>query len=431
MSGKRRAAAIGQAVAGQAKDLSERTYQRARRLPKRVYERVFTGYGTPFRWLSAEFASSVAGDTLIALGLAGTLFFSVPSAEARDKVALYLLLTLAPYSVIAPLLPRFFARFPGSYRASLAASSGGRAAIALFLAIGVNTLWLYPLAFTLLVLSRLHTIAKGSLVPVTVPGPEALVAANGLLARVGIVGGAVAIPIGSAAVRWIGSWPALVVAALFFVLAALCAGQVPSPSEPSRDLEGARRGAAMPRLARLPMIATAVVRFINGFLLALLAFVFKDIDAPLADFGALLVAAGLGYGVASYVSPFLARRLREEPTVVAALAIEAAAAFITAQIFGLSAAVVLAASAGLAWGTAKFGFDALLQKTASREQRGAAFTRAETIFQLLWVFGALLPIAFTISSTVGLSFAGTAALFAQVVIVSGLLVEARNGENLD
>jgi hypothetical protein len=418
-------------VMGKMKNLSERTYRGALAAPRRVYERVFAGYGTPFRWLSAEFGASVAGDTLIALGLAGTLFFSVPSAEARDKVALYLLLTLAPYSVIAPLLPRFFSRFPGSYRASLAGSSAGRAAIALLLAVGVNTLWLYPLAFTLLVMSRLHTIAKGSLVPVAVPGPEALVAANGLLARVGIVGGAVAIPIGAASVRWIGSWPALVAAAMFFVLAALCAGQVPSPSVAARRVPRGRGHHAVPRLTRLPMIATAVVRFINGFLLALLAFVFKDIDAPLADFGALLVAAGLGYGVASYVSPFLARRLREEPTVVAALAIEAAAAFITAQIFGLTAAVILAASAGLAWGTAKFGFDALLQKTATREQRGGAFTRAETIFQLLWVLGALLPVAFTVSSTVGLSFAGAAALFAQVVIVSGLLVEARNGESAD
>jgi hypothetical protein len=417
-------------VVGQVKRFSDRTYQGARRLPRRVYDRVFDGYSTPFRWLSAEFAASVAGDTLIALGLAGTLFFSVPSAEARDKVALYLLLTLAPYALIAPLLPRFFARFPGSYRASLAASSGGRAAIALFLAIGVNTFWLYPLAFTLLVLSRLHSVAKGSLVPVTVAGPQALVAANGLLARVGIVGGAVVVPIGAASVQWVGAWPALVVAAICFALAALCAQQVPSPARPTASADWKLRRRAVPRLARLPMIATAVVRFVNGFLLALLAFVFKDVDAPLAEFGALLFAAGLGYGVASYVSPFLARRLREEPTVLAALAIEAAAAFITAQIFGLTAAVVLAASAGLAWGTAKFGFDALLQKTASREQRGAAFTRAETVFQLLWVLGALLPIAFTISSTVGLSLAGTAALFAQVVIVSGLLVEARNGDGL-
>jgi hypothetical protein len=221
-----------------------------------------------------------------------------------------------------------------------------------------------------------------------------------------------------------------VVAALCFALAALCAVQIPSPGTGTRKATERLR-LSVPRLARLPMIATGVVRFINGFLLALLAFAFKDTDAPLADFGALLVAAGFGYGVASYVSPFLARRLREEPTVVAALAIEAAAAFITAQVFGLTAAVFLAASAGLAWGTAKFGFDALLQKTAARDQRGAAFTRAETIFQLLWVLGALLPIALTISSTVGLSLAGAAALLAQVVIVSGLLVESQTGDNLD
>lgn len=416
------------AFRGRLERSSRNAYRAIRHGPRRMYDRVFKGYGTPFRWLSAEFGASVAGDTLVALGLAGSLFFSVPSAEARDKVALYLLLTLAPYSVIAPLLPRFFSRFPGSYRNSLTASSVGRAVVALLLAIGVQTFWLYPLAFTLLVLSRLHTIAKGSLVPVTVTSPQALVAANGLLARVGIVGGAVVVPIGAASVKWIGPWPALVVAALCFVLAALCAQQVPSPHRSTREIPRAAGKWTIPRLARLPMIATAVVRFINGFLLALLAFVFKDVDAPLAEFGALLFAAGLGYGLASYVSPFLARRLREEPTVLAALAIEAAAAFITAQVFGLPAAVILAASAGLAWGTAKFGFDALLQKTAARDQRGAAFTRAETIYQLMWVLGALLPIAFTISSTVGLSFAGTAALFAQVVIVSGLLVEARNGE---
>src|SRR3990170_2047853 len=225
MAGEGRAAGLGRAVAGKVQHLSEGIYQGARRVPRRVYERVFAGYGTPFRWLSAEFAASVAGDTLIALGLAGTLFFSVPSAEARDKVALYLLLTLAPYAVIAPLLPRFFARFPGSYRASLTASSAGRAAIALLLALGVHTFWLYPLAFTLLVLSRLHSIA------------------NGLLARLGIVGSAVVVPIGAASVRWIGSWPALVVAALCFGLAALCAAQIPSPSTGARKATGPLRRA--------------------------------------------------------------------------------------------------------------------------------------------------------------------------------------------
>lgn len=422
---RERFARVGRRVAGGAERLTIRALEGLKELPGRAYRRTFRGYTIPFRWLSGEFMASVGGDTLVTVALAGSLFFSVPSAEARDKVVLYLLLTLAPYSVIAPLLPRLFARFPGSYRAGLAGADAGRAVIALLMAVGVETLWLYPLAFALLVLSRLHTIAKGALVPVTVPDAETLVAANGLLARLGIVGGGLVIPIGAASIEWVGPWPALVVAALFFVLGALCAGQVPSPRLPAARTAAPGWRGAIPTTARLPMIATAVVRFINGFLLALLAFEFKGVEAPLAHFGALLAAAGFGYGVASFLSPFLARRLREEPTVLAALAIEAAAAYITAQVFGLTAAVILAGAAGLAWGTAKFGFDALLQKTADRNARGAAFTRAETVFQFLWVLGALLPAGFTISETVGLSLAGTAALTAQVVIVSGLLVVDR------
>ncbi len=418
---------VGRRLVGGAGRLSSRAYAGVRQLPGRAYRRTFRDYTHQFRWLAGEFAASVGGDTLVSIALAGSLFFSVPSADARDKVVLYLLLTLAPYSVIAPLLPRFFARFPGSYRAGLAGADAGRAAIVVLLFIGVETFWLYPLAFALLVLSRLHSIAKGALVPVTVPDAEALVAANALLARIGIVGGALVVPIGAASLQWIGPRPALVVAALSFVLAALCAGQVPSPGSAAESAATAGWRGVVPRVVRLPMIATAVVRFVNGFLLALLAFEFKGVDAPLAQFGALLAAAGFGYGVASFLSPFLARRLREEPTVLAALAIEAAAAYITAQIFDLIAAVILAGAAGLAWGTAKFGFDALLQKTADRDLRGAAFTHAETVFQLLWVLGALLPTALAMSEAeaFGLLLAGTAALSAQVVIVSGLLVESR------
>src|SRR5690606_11268068 len=37
-----------------------------------------------------------AGDTVVAISLAGTLFFQVPSGEARGQVALFLLMTLLP-----------------------------------------------------------------------------------------------------------------------------------------------------------------------------------------------------------------------------------------------------------------------------------------------------------------------------------------------
>ena len=41
-------------------------------------------------------AINAAGDTAFAVSLAGTVFFAVPSSQARDRVALFLLLTMAP-----------------------------------------------------------------------------------------------------------------------------------------------------------------------------------------------------------------------------------------------------------------------------------------------------------------------------------------------
>jgi hypothetical protein len=114
--------------------------------------------------------------------------------------------------------------------------------------------------------------------------------------------------------------------------------------------------------------------------------------------------------------------------VVAALAIEAGAAFVAGQFFARSDAAALiggaalAASAGLAWGTAKFAFDGLLQQVVEPGHRGSAFTRSETLFQLAWVIGAIVPVAITVNVEVGLAMAGVAALTAQTVFVSSLLV---------
>jgi hypothetical protein len=46
----------------------------------------------------------VRGDTLITIGLAGTIFFGVPTGEARGRVALYLLVTMVPFALLAPVV---------------------------------------------------------------------------------------------------------------------------------------------------------------------------------------------------------------------------------------------------------------------------------------------------------------------------------------
>ncbi len=74
---------------------------------------------------------------------------------------------------------------------------------------------------------------------------------------------------------------------------------------------------------------------------------------------------------------------------------------------------------------AKFGFDGLLQRTAEPAQRGTAFVRAETLFQLAWVFGAIFPVWITIDAEAGLAIAGIVALAVQTVFVASLLSDLR------
>jgi hypothetical protein len=386
---------------------------------------MFSSRGPGFRRLAQSHAGGTAGDTLVAMALGTTLFFSVPSTEARSNVALYLLITLAPFALIGPFLGAFFTRFPGAYRGGLVAASALRAVAAVALAMSLDTVLLFPLAFLSLVLSRFHGISRSSVVPIVLDDPDELVSGNAQLAKIGVVGSAFIVPFGLLGVGFGHPSVTLIIASIVYVWSALSAKGLPPlriERDRSREARALRKRSAAPREVRLARFATAGVRFLNGFLLLLVAFAFRDQDAGVADFSALLAAAGLGYLIAAFATPILDRRMSEEPMVVTGLAIEAGAAFVAAEVFGLPAAASLAAAAGFAWGTAKFGFDGLLQATVPEEGRGRAFTNAETFFQISWVVGALIPVVPVIPVTAGLTIAGISALVIQVVYVSAVLV---------
>ena len=384
--------------------------------------------GPRFRALAVTHALNAAGDTLVTVALADILFLTPDPSEARGNVVLYLAVTLAPFAVIGPFLGGLFARFPVAYRRGLGVASAVRAVVAVLMVVNLsNDIILFPLAFLMLVFSRVHGISRNSLLPVTLEGAHELVAANARMAKVGVFAGATAAILGGLLATGfgfisdtVGSRVALAVAVVAFALSAVAAQGVPFP--PRVEAQTGRLGVLrVTRSVRLAQLATAGVRFINGFLLFLLAFAFRDEQAGLLDFGFLLGAAGLGYFLGAVVAAWLERILREEPMVVAALAIEAAAAFIAAQAFGLVAGAALAMAAGFAWGVAKLAFDGLLQRSVPHQDRGRAFVRAETLFQLAWVVGALIPTAATIPSGVGLAAAGVLALAAQTVYVGGLI----------
>jgi hypothetical protein len=380
---------------------------------------VFRGWGHGYRRLAESHAASVAGDALVAVALAGTLLFSVPSVDARENVALYLLLTLAPFAVIGPFLGRVFERAPGAYRAGLILSSAGRAGVAVALGFTIDSLWLFPLAFLLLVLSRFHAISRASVLPVVVRDTDELIDANARLARAGVIAAAVVVPVGIGVEALVGPGIVILVAIGLYLTSAISATQLP----PVRvDPAGTGGRYSLPRPLRLARFATAGVRFLNGYLVLLVAFAFRDIDAGVGTLAALLAAAGVGYFVSAWIAPTLGRYVREEPMVVGALAVMAIAAFIGAQVLSLLAACVLAAAAGFAWGTAKFAFDAMMHTTLPASARGRAFTNAETMFQIAWVVGALIPVMPFWPTELGLSSAGVLALVIQVAYVSLVLV---------
>ncbi len=105
--------------------------RRTARAAARRVDAAFRRNGPAFRQLAVSWSANVAGDTLVAVGLAGTLFFSVPSSEARGSVALYLLLTIAPFAVVVPVLGGVFSRFKGIYRGSIIVASFLRTLLAL------------------------------------------------------------------------------------------------------------------------------------------------------------------------------------------------------------------------------------------------------------------------------------------------------------
>ena len=392
----------------------------------RAFTSVFRGWGHGYGRLAESHAASVAGDALVAVALAGTLFFSVPSTEARSNVALYLILTLAPFALLGPLLAKVFDRSPGAYRAGLALSSLGRVAVAAGFIFLIDSIWLFPLAFVMLVLSRFHGISRSSVLPVVVRNTDELIDANARLARAGVIAAAIVVPLGAGLDALFGVVPVLLGAIALYVVATVSATQLPPVTGVAHSPPGQRHRFKLPRDVRLARFATAGVRFLNGYLVLLIAFSLREGEAGVASLATLLGAAGLGYFLSAWAAPTIGRYVREEPMVVGALAIEAMAAFIGAQLLSLAAAAVLVGAAGFAWGTAKFAFDGMMHRTVPEEHRARAFTTSETMFQIAWVVGALIPVLPFWPTELGLSSAGVVALVIQVAYVSLVLLPERH-----
>src|SRR6266516_1613542 len=361
--------------------------------------------------LSWVHGAGALGDGMVAVALAGTLFFAVPLAAARPRVGLYLLVTVAPFAVVAPLLGRLLDGRRGASRLAMVGAFAGRAVLATLAASRLDSWELYPLTFGLLVCSRVHGISRSAIVP-ELAGPERpLVAVNGRCARVAAVGATVGALLAVVVHRFFGGSGVLHVAGFVFLAGAGLAlllpgtgtrqrrGSVPGTGVYDHVAEGALRGSVgLNTRVRLARSASALNRAVAGFTLFLLAFALRRHGVQTAGLGLLL----------------------EESLLLVGLALSAACTLSLAGHVGVVTGALAGLVMGAAVAAARLGFESLVQREVPLAARGTAITRAETAFALAWVLGALPPVALPLPTGPALVGVGLLCVVAGLGYAGGL-----------
>ncbi|MDG9726075.1 MULTISPECIES: MFS transporter [unclassified Streptomyces] len=403
-----------------------------------------------------------AGDVMITVALASTVFFSVPTDEARGRVALYLAITMAPFTLLAPVIGPLLDRLPHGRRAAMAAAMGARALLALVLSGAVisGSIGLYPAALGVLVASKAYGVVRSAVVPRLLPPRFSLVKANSRVTLCGLLATGVAAPI-AAGLQQVGPrWP-LYGAFVIFVAGTVLSFTLPPKVDSARGesrallaadehhlhghLHGSLRGPLRERLrgpGKRPglrtvgpavthaLAANAGIRCLSGFLIFFLAFLLRvhplSGQSAAVSLGIVGVAAGAGNALGTAVGAWLRSRA-PEIIIVTVVAIVLGAAVTAAVFFSTVLVACLAAIAGFAQALAKLSLDALIQRDVPEEVRTSAFARSETLLQVSWVLGGAVGIVLPLNGTLGLSVAAAIIAAGWLTTVRGLIDSARHG----
>jgi MFS family permease len=389
-------------------------------------------------------AASCAGDTLVAIGLAGTIFFNVPVGEARGRVALYLLMTMLPFALLAPVVGPVLDRFRHGRRYALALTMLGRAFLAYMIAEHIGGYTLYPAAFGMLVLSRAYGVARSAAVPRLLPDNLGLSEAGARASVFGTVAGAVAAPFGVAAVALGGAAWSLRLSMLVFVFGMVSALRLP-PRTDSQPPEVIPRILQLPghkgtkvlsgRLVIASLTGSATLRATYGFLTLFLAFAIRLHDLPTSLLGWSLpattaiglVAGALGLG--SFLATAVGTTLRiHRPALLQAggILVVTVTAIAAVFVYNLLFVAALCLATAVASGLAKLSVDAVIQEKVPERVRASAFAHSETLLMFAWVIGGALGLI-PFAGRLGLGvLAGFLALgLARAIVVSGRLRKER------
>jgi hypothetical protein len=368
---------------------------------------------------------SYGTDAMIVVALAGTVFFGASADAKRGNVLLYLLITMAPFAVVAPVVGPMLDRLQHGRRWAMAGTAIGRAVLALIMAgHATDLLVLYPCALGSLVLSKAYGVLRASAAPRLVPRGMTLTEANARLSIFGlgstlVLGGVVGVVI-----KVTGSYGfGLVLTAIGFAVCGYFAFRLPPQVDSAPVMQGPDPGVtAVSALAvgggdraRPPVVTRvrnwasrgfdshlivalqgeSVLRLLSGLLTIYLAFYIESTAhgwTAALQLGAVVAAAGAG----NFTGTGLGSRIkfgRPELVIVVSTAIAAATCLLVAILFDVLLAVAAMFVSSVANALSKIALDALIQRDVDETQRSSAFARSETFLQLSWVAGAALGVA--------------------------------------
>jgi MFS family permease len=360
---------------------------------------------------------SYGTDAMITVALAGTVFFGASAQAQRGNVLLYLLITMAPFAVVAPVIGPALDRLQHGRRWTMAGTAIGRAVLAVIMA-GHPTelLVLYPCALGSLVFSKAYGVVRAAAAPRLVPPGMTLTAANAKLTIFGlgstlVLGGFVGVVIKVSGSYSLG----LLVTAIGFAACGIFAFKLPPqvdsassaarhPQEPIRP----RTQDRVPPMSRLkswarkgfdPHLVIAlqgesVLRMLSGLLTIYLAFYVESTSHGLT--GALELAGVVGAaGVGNFAGTAIGTRLpmgKPEGVIAVSTCVAGGICVLVAITFSPAFAAVGMLIGAIANALSKIALDALIQHDVVETLRSSAFARSETFLQLAWVVGAAIAV---------------------------------------
>lgn len=394
-------------------------------------------------------------DAALAVALAGTLFFSATTGESREGVALYLLVTIAPFAVIAPLIGPALDRVYTGRRFALSLTFAARIVLTVWLLTNFHSWVLYPAALGMMVMSKSFGVLKSSVTPRLMPPDIDLVRTNARLTILGHIvgsGGVGAIAAGvsflftprealsviivialmglyscvliprkaeSSPDEWATTSPLSVPESPLTEDSSLDDGptadattateaaptqQLPPQTSPRRRAVRQRVTRAAQQLHIVPfphdaktcLWSVMTSRSGTGFLTIFVAFAAKSTHGLSAwEQLAMLAVAGAAGSVGTFSGNLLGARIPLGAPRVTVLTIAgiAWAGVICAAVWpGLIWTAVATFALSLSSSLCRVSLDATIQEGLPEEARSSAFGRSETFGQLAWVFGGTMGI---------------------------------------